>query len=182
MRRGTLVLVSLIAAVGTLACGDDNGTGPPSGLQPEALSVSPDSGNVGTRVEITGSSFEQGAGVAFDGIPSGTVEFVDATTLLAFAPEGLEADSLYDVTVINPGGMSDVLADAYKAVGPALLVVNGVSKPSGNTGSTVILEGKAFGDLDREDPDFKTANAACADVFVGSGLGLGRSASDGSQG
>ena len=147
MRRGTLVLVSLIAAVGTLACGDDNGTGPPSGLQPEALSVSPDSGNVGTRVEITGSSFEQGAGVAFDGIPSGTVEFVDATTLLAFAPEGLEADSLYDVTVINPGGMSDVLADAYKAVGPALLVVNGVSKPSGNTGSTVILEGKAFGDL-----------------------------------
>jgi hypothetical protein len=147
MRRGTLVLISLIAAVGTFACGDDNGTGPPSGLQPDALSVSPDSGNVGTRVEITGSSFEQGAGVAFDDIPSGTVEFVDATTLLAFAPEGLEVDSLYDVAVINPGGKSDVLADAYKAVGPVLLVVNGVSKPNGNTGSTVILEGKAFGDL-----------------------------------
>ncbi len=147
MRRGTLVFVSLLAAVGTVACGDDNGTGPPSGLQPEALAVSPDSGNVGTRVEITGSSFEQGAGVAFDDIPSGTVEFIDASTLLAFAPEGLEVDFLYDVTVINPGGKSDVLADAYKAVGPALLVVNGVSKPSGNTGSTVILEGKAFGDL-----------------------------------
>jgi hypothetical protein len=147
VRRAILVLVSLLATVGTAACGDDNGTGPASGLQPEALAVSPDSGNVGTRVEITGSNFEQGAGVAFDDIPSATVEFVDATTLLAFAPEGLEADSLYDVAVINPGGKSDVLADAYKAVGPALLVVNGVSKPSGNAGSTVILEGKAFGDL-----------------------------------
>ncbi len=140
-------MVSLLAAVGTVACGDDNGTGPPSGLQPEALAVSPDSGNVGTRVEITGSNFEQGAGVAFDDIPSGTVEFVDGSTLLAHAPQGLEADSLYDVTVINPGGKSDALADAYKAVGPALLVVNGVSKPSGNTGSTVILEGRSFGDL-----------------------------------
>ncbi len=122
MRCTTLVMVSLFAAVGTVACGDDNGTGPPSGLQPEALAVSPDSGNVGTRVEITGSNFEQGAGVAFDDIPSGTVEFVDASTLLAHAPQGLEADSLYDVTVINPGGKSDALADAYKAVGPALLV------------------------------------------------------------
>lgn len=147
MRCRTLVLVSMVAAVGIVACGDDNGTGPTTGLQPEALSVSPDSGNVGTLVEITGSNFEQGASVAFDDVPSGTVEFVDATTVLAFAPEGLEADSLYDVAVINPGGKSDVLADAYKAVGPALLVVNGVSKPSGNAGSTVILEGKAFGDL-----------------------------------
>jgi hypothetical protein len=146
MRRRILVLASLLATVGTGACSDGN-TGPASGLQPEALAVSPDSGNVGTRVEITGSNFEQGASVAFDDIPSGTVEFVDATTLLAFAPEGLEADSLYDVAVINPGGESDVLAGAYKAVGPALLVVNGVSKPSGNAGSTVILEGKAFGDL-----------------------------------
>jgi hypothetical protein len=85
--------------------------------------------------------------VAFDALQASSVEFVDASTVLAFAPAGLEVDSLYDIGVVNPGGKNDMLADAYKAVAPALLVVNGVSKPSGNTGSTVILEGKAFGDL-----------------------------------
>jgi hypothetical protein len=48
--------------------------------------------------------------------------------------------------VVNPGGRSSTLDSAYKAVAPALLVVNGVSKPSGNSGSTVILDGRAFGD------------------------------------
>ena len=147
IRREILVFVSLLAVVGMVACDSDNGTGPVTGLQPETLAVSPDSGNVGTLVEISGSNFEQGAIVAFDDLSSGTAEFVDASTLLAYAPDGLEADFLYDVTVINPGGKSDVLADAYKAVGPVLLVVNGVSRPTGNTGSTVILEGKSFGDL-----------------------------------
>lgn len=145
VRRSTVAGLAL-ALAGAAAC-DDNGTGPVTGLQPEVIAIAPDSGNVGTRVAITGSDFEPDAGVAFDGIPADSVVFVDATTLLAFAPEGLTRDSLYGVRVVNGGGKDDVLADAYKAVGPALLVVNGVSRPSGNTGSTVILEGKAFGDL-----------------------------------
>jgi hypothetical protein len=139
--------ISVLAVAGLSACGDDNGTGPVTGLQPLVLAVSPDTGNVGTRVEISGSDFENGAAVAFDAFPADSVVFVDGSTLLAFAPDGLERDSLYDVGVANPGGKSDVLPDAYKAVGPTLQVINGVSKPSGNAGSTVILEGKAFGDL-----------------------------------
>lgn len=138
--------LAVLAVAGLSGCGDD-GTGPVTGLQPQVLAVSPDTGNVGTRVEVTGSNFESGAAVAFDAFPADSVVFVDGSTLLAFAPDRLERDSLYDVGVVNPGGKSDALAGAYKAVGPALLVVNGVSKPSGNTGSTVILEGKAFGDL-----------------------------------
>jgi hypothetical protein len=36
---------------------------------------------------------------------------------------------------------------AFKAVSPVLAFVNSATKPSGNIGSTVILEGTAFGDL-----------------------------------
>ncbi len=108
--------------------------------------MAPDTGNVGTLVAISGSSFESGAAVAFGSLASPSVQFVGGSTILAYAPAGLKTDTLYDVTVINPGGKSDALADAYKAVAPVLQVVNGVSKPSGNPGSTVILEGKSFGD------------------------------------
>lgn len=147
MIRRAAGLTVVFAALAALGCGDDDGTGPLSGLQPDVVAVSPDTGNVGTLVEISGADFESGAGVAFGEFLSTAVQFVDGSTLLAHAPEGLVTDAVYDVTVVNPGGKSDVLADAYKAVAPVLQVVNGVSKPSGNTGSTVILEGKAFGDL-----------------------------------
>ncbi len=145
-RLRTLTIAAGAAlAFGAFGCGKDNSTGP-VGLQPEVLAVSPDTGNVGTRIAISGSSFEAGANVAFGGIASTSVQFVDASTLLAHAPDGLQIDALYDVRVTNPGGKSDVLTGAYKAVAPVLQVVNGVSRPSGNSGSTVILEGKAFGD------------------------------------
>lgn len=149
VRWGTRNIYGLLATVtltGLAACGGDS-TGPGTGLQPQVTAVSPDSGNVGTQVAVTGTNFEAGAAVAFDGIQSASVQTVDAFTILAFAPAGLETDSLYDITVANPGGLNDALVDGYKAVAPALLIVNGVSKPSGNTGSTVILEGKAFGDM-----------------------------------
>ncbi|MGH7544913.1 MAG: IPT/TIG domain-containing protein, partial [Gemmatimonadota bacterium] len=128
------------------ACGGD-GTGPATGLQPDVLAISPDSGNVGTQVEITGFNFENNATVSFGPQSADSVVVVDATTVLAYAPDGLERDSVYSVSVMNPGGRSDELASAYKAVAPFLQAVNGVSKPSGNNGSTVIFEGKSFGDL-----------------------------------
>lgn len=141
--RPTMLAVASLTFV-AVACSDD-ATGP-VGLQPEVLAVAPDTGNVGTQVAITGSDFESGAGVAFGGFRSSSVQFVNSTTLLANAPDGLLTDEVYDVRVTNPGGKDDVLPSAYKAVAPVLQVVNGVSRPSGNAGSTVILEGKAFGD------------------------------------
>lgn len=144
-------LATLAIIAGLVGCGGDGDDGgsptDPDGLQPSLSAVSPDSGNVGTRVEITGSQFEAGAAVSFDGLDADSIEFLDSSTLLAFAPGGLVVGELYDVEVTNPGGKSASVADAYKAVDPALLVVNGVSRPSGNPGSTVILEGKSFGDL-----------------------------------
>lgn len=136
-----------LAAVVWACGGGDGGTGPTSGLQPDVVAVSPDSGNVGTQVAVTGSNFENGATVAFGRWAADSMVFVDATTLLAYAPDSLRRDTVYAVSVTNPGGRSDALLNAYKAVAPFLQAVNGVSKPSGNNGSTVIFEGKPFGDL-----------------------------------
>ncbi|MFQ5889846.1 MAG: IPT/TIG domain-containing protein, partial [Gemmatimonadota bacterium] len=142
------IVMTLAASIAFAGCGgDDDGTGPGISLQPDVVAVTPDSGNVGTLVGITGSNFQTGAAVAFGPLSADSVVFVDAGTLLAYAPAGVQRDSVYAVEVTNPGGKSDALPAAYKAVSPVLSALNGVSKPSGNTGSTVILEGKSFGDL-----------------------------------
>lgn len=143
--RAVVASLTFAVALTAAACGDDGNS--PTGLQPDLLSVTPDSGNVGTQVELLGSNFEPGAGAAFGEWAADSVIFVDGTTLLAFAPDSLKLDVTYDVAVINPGGKSDKLSQAYKGVEPSLAVVNGVSRPSGNNGSTVILEGESFGDL-----------------------------------
>jgi hypothetical protein len=96
--HGVSGMLALLAAVATMGCGDDESTGPLTGLQPEVLAVSPDTGNVGTLVAISGTNFEQGAGVAFDAIAGGTAQFVDGSTLLVHAPDGLVTDALYDIT------------------------------------------------------------------------------------
>jgi hypothetical protein len=48
--HGVSGMLALLAAVATMGCGDDESTGPLTGLQPEVLAVSPDTGNVGTLV------------------------------------------------------------------------------------------------------------------------------------
>lgn len=128
------------------ACGGEEATGLPN-LQPDLIQVAPDSGNVGTRVVLSGSSLQPGASVTFGSLRADSVEFVSATSLVAYAPGGIEAGQAYDVEVRNPGGKRDAIVGAWRGVAPTLLSVNGVSKPTGNTGSTVILEGRAFGDL-----------------------------------
>ena len=69
------------------------------------------------------------------------------TELFARVPEGVVAGTTYDVTVENADGTQVTFPQAFTAVAPALTFVNGASRPSGNPGSTVILEGAAFGDV-----------------------------------
>ncbi len=143
--RSLIASATCALAVTLMACGNDGSE--LTGIQPDVLSVAPDSGNVGTMIEILGSNFEDGARVAFDDWVADSVIFIDGTTLLAFAPDEVQLGVTYDVTVVNPGGKWDDLADAYKGVAPVFQVMNGVSRPTGGNGSTVILEGKSFGDL-----------------------------------
>ncbi len=114
---------------------------------PTLASVDPDHGTVGTQVAISGSNFSASATVYFGSLRATNVQVVDNNTLLAYAPDGLVADSLYDIRVSNPGSAFETLTDAFQAVEPDLVVINGATKPSGQVGSTVLLEGDAFGDI-----------------------------------
>ncbi len=141
------LLAALVAALALAAGGCGNDSPGPAGLQPGLNALSPDSGTVGTEVEITGSNFESGLVVRFGGFPASGVSVLSPTTLLAHAPDSIVAGARYEVQVINPGGKSAIIPDAFKAVGPDLQIVNGVTRPSGFSGSTIIFEGHAFGDL-----------------------------------
>jgi hypothetical protein len=63
----------------------------------------------------------------------------------ATAPEGLVLGTTYDVRIVNRGGADSLLA-AFTVVAPTITRVNGVTKPTGLIGMTVLIEGDAFGD------------------------------------
>ena len=144
LRIGLASLAVLCLAVGGSGCGGDS-AGPD--LQPETSGAAPDTGTVGTQVAITGANFSSGLSVAFGDFVATSIVVESPASILVHAPDGLTVGSVYDIRVTNPGGKSAVLPQAFRAVPPVLLVVNGVTKPSGSTGSTVIFEGKSFGDL-----------------------------------
>jgi hypothetical protein len=114
---------------------------------PVLTSIDPDHGTVGTQITITGSNFSASAMVYFDTLRATNVQFVDNNTLLTYAPDGLVTDSFYHIRVSNPGSTFETLTDAFQAVEPDLVVINGATRPSGQVGSTVLLEGDAFGDI-----------------------------------
>ena len=140
--RKTFVALSVAAAL--CACGGDKSTGP----APAALvvdSINPTRGTVGTIVRVTGSGFADSARVLFNAIPSPSVTH-QGNQLFATAPEGLTLGSTYSIRVINRDGGVDSLVGAFHAVAPAVARVNGVTKPTGLVGMTVLIEGDAFGD------------------------------------
>ena len=138
-----LCVAALLAAV-FVACGDD-GSGPEGG-PPTLLSLSPSVGTVGTEIRITGSNFQAGLSVFVGDQASTSVDLVDGE-VFALVPTGLDADATYDVRVRNPGGGQASLSQAFSTVAPELDFANGATLPSGNAGSTIVIEGDHFGDV-----------------------------------
>lgn len=114
---------------------------------PAIMGVSPSEGTVGTELAITGANFRQGASVFIGNEQSIIVEVVHDTLLYAIVPSGIPVNTLLSVKVKNNPGGEATLSNAFKAIVPELSLVNSATKPSGNPGSTVILEGYAFGDI-----------------------------------
>jgi hypothetical protein len=134
----------LLAAVA--ACGGRDSTGP-KGVPPTIVSVSPVKGTVGTELTVTGTDFRAGATVRIGTLSATNVQVANATTLYATVPAGVVAGQVYDLSIENGGGGSVTRAATFTPVAPTLLYVNGATRPSANAGSTVILEGDAFGDV-----------------------------------
>ncbi len=145
MYRATpsLVLGAVVAVFSLAGCSKSTD---PEPVDPHPSGIAPERGGIGTEVQISGSDFESGIRVWFGDVQT-PVERLSSSTLRVHAPEGLEAETTYDVTVVNPGDGTATLEAAYTVVTPELRVVNGVTRPSGQAGSLVILEGYAFGDL-----------------------------------
>jgi len=141
MRR---VLFIGIATAALSACGGDKSVGP-NVVPPVTDSINPARGTVGTVVRLMGTGFSDSAHVFFSGIVSPKVER-QGTQLYATAPEGLTLGTTYDVLVVNRDGGADTLSAAFHVVSPSVSRVNGVTKPTGLTGMTVLIEGDAFGD------------------------------------
>jgi len=141
-RRAT-VLLTAAALVSLAACSDSTG---PDGPPPSVFSVEPTTGTVGTDLRVTGSDFRSGASASIGDIPASQVDVASGSELFARVPAGVVAGMTYDVTVRNSDGTSVTFPQAFTAVVPTLSFVNGATRPSGNSGGTVILEGSAFGD------------------------------------
>jgi len=138
------VLSIAIVTAALSACGGDKSVAP-NVVPPVADSINPARGTVGTVVRLMGTGFSDSAHVFFGGIPSAKVERQGAQ-LYVTAPEGLTLGTTYDLRVVNRDGGSDTLAAAFRVVSPTVSRVNGVTKPTGLTGMTVLIEGDAFGD------------------------------------
>ena len=127
------------------ACGDDDPSGPRVD-EPNLSGITPAEGGVGTEVRIDGTDFSTGeVTVSFGSFESPRV-VEEGGAVFALVPEGVVAGTTYDVTVTNEGEASSTLEDAFTVVGPTALRINGVAKPTGLIGMTIIIEGSAFGD------------------------------------
>lgn len=142
MKRMGLMLL----AVGILAaCGDDS-TAPTRAAAPVLDSIAPSTGTIGTEVRIYGSDFASGnVQVFFGSVEAAAVDEEDGS-LFAIVPEGLAGGTAHDVRVVNHGESDDELPAAFELVSPTALRINGVSKPTGLVGMTIIIDGDAFGD------------------------------------
>ena len=104
---------------------------------PSVSSLSPDHGNAGDAVTITGANFTGATGVKFGSADATGVHVVDDTHLTAVAPAG---SGTVDVTVIAPDGTSAAVAgDKFRYLAPPS--VSSLSPDHGNAGDSVSITG-----------------------------------------
>jgi hypothetical protein len=140
----TRTSITILVLAGVLvACGDSPVAIPIS--QPTITAVSPEQGTAGTEIRIDGSGFQSGATIRFGSADAPFVE-LEGSALFAAAPAGITGGTTYDIVVRNPDGGSATRSAAFTAVAPVAARINGVTKPTGLPGMTVIIEGSAFGD------------------------------------
>jgi hypothetical protein len=115
-------------------------------IPPVLDSVAPATGTYGTEVRIYGSAFAGDSVEVIFGELSSPRVLLEAGSVFALVPEALPGAIAHDIRVINRGKAADTLAGAFEIVAPTALRINGVSKPTGLIGMTIIIDGRAFGD------------------------------------
>jgi photosystem II stability/assembly factor-like uncharacterized protein len=111
----TAVLLVLLYLLGRASPGVSSpALAAPLQIAPTVTLVDPSSGpnDLDTPLVITGTDFENGAGVLLDGTSLSEVGRVSSTTLTATVPWGMDP-GVYTLTVENPGGESGSLSNAF---------------------------------------------------------------------
>jgi hypothetical protein len=137
----------IVACLLLISCGSDNSSGPDQGPVPTLAAFTPSVGTVGTEFTVTGTNFRSGAQAWFNEIPADSVRVISGAELRGFVPAGVDTNTVYSVTVRNSDLTAVGIDSAFTPVAPILRYVNSATKPSGIIGSTVIIEGDAFGDI-----------------------------------
>ena len=107
---------------------------------PTVSALSPDHGNAGDTVTITGTNFTGATGVKFGSADATDVNVVDGTHVTAKAPAG---SGTVDVTVTTADGTSATSAgDQFRYLAPP--AVSSLSPDHGNAGDTVTITGTNF--------------------------------------
>ena len=141
MKRLVVVATSCVFFLG-IGCGKDS-TG--TDVDPPLVSaVGPAQGTVGTEVRIEGTGFSNQVVVRFDDLSSPRV-LLQGGAVFAIAPAGLQSGHTYQVRVSN-GGAPDSSNLTFTAGPPVITRINGVTRPTGLRGMTLIVEGSAFSD------------------------------------
>jgi N-acetylneuraminic acid mutarotase len=141
MKAARAALALMVAALA--GCGDDSSE--PNVDPPTLTALSPAQGTVGTEVRIDGTGFSNQVKVRFDNLESPRV-IRQGGSLYALAPAGVTAGRQYAVHVLNDGVRADTATLMFTAIAPDIDRVNGVTRPTGLRGMTLILEGSAFSD------------------------------------
>jgi hypothetical protein len=123
---------------------------PTPGAPPKIATVAPSPGSADEHgsplVTITGTGFVRGATVVFGDTAADHAEVIGSTVILATAPH--HAPGTVGVTVTNPDGQSDTLANAYTFVAPtaAALSISAVEPEVGLAagGMRVRVRGTGF--------------------------------------
>jgi len=98
----------------------------------------------GTVTTLTGSDFQAGAHVSFDGVPASDVTVVDGTTIRATTPA--HAEGIVDVQVANPDGQTTTLPASFTYTSSPAPVVLSATPSNGvqSGGARVTLSGTGF--------------------------------------
>ncbi|GAC1516442.1 MAG: hypothetical protein NVS1B4_11420 [Gemmatimonadaceae bacterium] len=132
------------------ACHSDSAPPPAAPAPPPAPivdSVRPNRGTTGTVVGFFGRQFSVDSVNVFFGTLQSPLVQQQPGVLYATVPVGVAAGTSYNVRIVNKTLATDTLVNGFQAIAPLVTRVNGVTKPSGLVGMTVLIEGDAFGDL-----------------------------------
>lgn len=148
--------VALLLAFALVGCDSGGTSGMDDSSEPEETtptpsisSVSPNEGAIGTELSIEGSNFQSDAGVQVGEKAASEVEVSSESQIYAKVPADIQYHTPVSVVVENADAARDTIETAFTAIDPVLKFVNSATKPSGQVGSTVIFDGRAFGDAQR---------------------------------